>query len=200
MTTTKTEESASVHLTRISKKEVSPQDARGVLMAAFTARDYIKCIDDLKSLQIDPQAYIDGLDQVWFRPPILVGTMLITVPHQVISELPPGSEMYYRSLRALRKTCGIYGILPASFCMPQELTLVTTGKMKRPFASGGFSDVWKARDKNGRIFAIKHLRTYETDDLTRMKKVLRVCYSTSRYFSWSPLPRCTAKRSPSAGE
>jgi hypothetical protein len=48
---------------------------------------------------------------------------------------------------------------------------VTAGHMKRPYASGGYSDVWKARDNVGRIFAIKQLRTYVVDDLTYVKKV-----------------------------
>jgi len=45
--------------------------------------------------------------------------------------------------------------------MSQGLTLVTTNTMKRPFASGGFADVWKARNDNGHIFAVKCLRIYE---------------------------------------
>ena len=55
--------------------------------------------------------------------------------------------------------------------MSEGLTLVTAGHMKRPFASGGYSDVWKARDDMGRIFAIKQLRIYVVDDLTHVKKV-----------------------------
>lgn len=109
--------------------------------------------------------------------------MLTDVPHQMINTLPPGSETYYRCLRALRKACGIYGILPTSFRMQTGLTLVTTGNMKRPFASGGFSDVWKAKSDDGQIFAIKHLRTYETDNLTYAKKVHRVCCPAFQYLS-----------------
>ena len=192
--------SASVHLSLISQKKVSPQDAQEVLAAAFSAHDYIDCIRNLTGWQIDPQEYIDGLDQVCSRLSMLVGIMLTAVPHQMINTLEPGSEVYYRCLRALRKTCGIYGILPASFRMPQGLTLVTTGKMKRPFASGGFSDVWKARNDDGQIFAIKHLRTYETDDLTHVKKVPCVCYTALSIPHRSSVPRNTAKRSPSADE
>jgi len=146
-----------------------------VLTAALSAHDYIDCIKNLTGWEIDPQAYVDGLDQVCPRLPVPMGVMLTAVPHQMINTLEHGSEVYYRCLRALRKTCGIYGILPASFCMSQGLNLVTTGKMKRPFASGGFSDVWKARGDDGQIFAIKHIRTYETDDLKNVEKVLRVC-------------------------
>ncbi|KAF9641962.1 kinase-like protein, partial [Thelephora ganbajun] len=70
----------------------------------------------------------------------------------------------------LRKTCGIYGLLPSSYIAPPGLTLVTTANMKRPFASGGFSDVWRARGSGGQNFAIKHLRTYEVDDLQHIGK------------------------------
>ena len=198
--TTKTRKgSASDHLSLISRNKVTPQDAQRVLTAAFTADDYIDCIKDLPSLEINPQAYVDGLDHVSSRLSMLAGSVLTAVPHQIIDTLPPGSEIYHRCLRALRKACGIYGILPASYLMSQGLTLVTTSAMKRPFASGGFSDVWKARSDDGLIFAIKHIRTYETDDLKHMKKVPRVCrYQPVGIAHTSPIPRNTAKRSPSA--
>ena len=192
--------SASVHLSLISQKKVPPQDAQDVLNAAFSAHDYIDCIKDLTGWQIDPQAYVDGLDQVRSRPPMPVGTILTAITHQMINTLEPGSEVYYRCLRALRKTCGIYGILPASFRVPQGLTLVKTDNMKRPFASGGFSDIWKAVNDDGQIFAIKQLRTYEVDDLTRVKKVLRVCHTAFNISHRSSVSRNTAKRLPSAGE
>jgi len=191
--------SASVNLSLISQKRVAPQDAQEVLTTAFSAHDYIDCIKNLTGWQIDPQAYVDGLDQVCSRLSMLVD-ILTVVPHQMINTLEPGSEVYYRCLRALRKTCGIYGMLPASFRMPQGLILVTTGKMKRPFASGGFSDVWRARDDDGHIFAIKNLRTYETDDFTHVKKVPRVCHTALSISHRSSIPRNTAKRSPSASE
>ena len=80
MATARSEKSASAHLARISKKEVPPQDAQGVLTAAFTAHDYIECIENLRRRQIDPQAYIDGLDKVSSRLPILVEIMLTSRP------------------------------------------------------------------------------------------------------------------------
>ena len=94
--------------------------------------------------EVDSQAYVDGLDQVRPLPPMFVGVTLTAIPHQVISTLPSGSDDYYRSLRAPRRTCGIHGVLPTSFKVPQGLSLVTAKQMKRVFASGGFSDVWKA--------------------------------------------------------
>jgi len=180
---------ASVYLSLISQGEVSPRDAQQVLTAAFAAEDYIDCIRNLTGWNIDPQAYINGLDQVGCRPLMLMSSKLITVPHQMIDTLTPGSKIYDRCLRALRKTCGIYGILQSSRVVPQGLTLVTSDTMNRPFASGGFADVWKARNDNGEIFAIKHLRTYEVDDLRHVKKVLRICHSVIQYFSLESLPQ-----------
>lgn len=177
-----TERSALVPLSLISQKKVSPQDAREVLTTALAAHDYTDCIENLAERRIDPQAYVDGLDHVRSRPSVLVGAFLRPFL-QTMTTLPPGSLIYYPSLRALRKTCGIYETLPASYRVPQGLTLVTIGQMKRPFASGGFSDVWKARNDDGQIFAIKHLRTYETDDLTDAKKVPCLCSSGSHCFS-----------------
>jgi hypothetical protein len=72
--------SASDHLTLVSENKVSPQDAQQVLIAAFTAKDYIHCIKNLKERKIDPQAYIDGLDRVSSRPQILMKNTLTAIP------------------------------------------------------------------------------------------------------------------------
>lgn len=174
--------SASEHLSRISKNKVPPQDAQGVLTAAFEVDDYVDCIRNLIRWEIDPQAYVNGLDQVCSRLSMHMGSMLMAVPHQIINVLSPGSGIYYRCLRVLRQTCGIYGILPTSYLMGQGPTLVTTGTMRRPFASGGFSDVWKARNDDGQIFAIKQLRTYESHGLQHVKKVFCTRQSICQYF------------------
>jgi len=73
--------SASVHLSRISNRAVSPQEAQQVLTAAFTAPDYIECSKNLTAWEIDPQAYIDGLDQVGSRPLMLIIGTLTVAPH-----------------------------------------------------------------------------------------------------------------------
>ncbi|KAF9651816.1 kinase-like protein [Thelephora ganbajun] len=145
--------STSDYLSLISENEVSCRDAQRVLTAVFAAHDYIDRLRDLPGWSIDPQAYINGLDRVGSRLTTLVS-----------------NEFYHRFPRALRKTCGIYGFLPSSHIMPPGLTLVTTTNMKRSFASGGFSDVRRARGNGGQIFAIKHLRTYEVDDLQYVGK------------------------------
>ena len=77
--------------------------------------------------------------------------------------------------------------------------LATTNK--RPFAAGGFADVWKARSRDGQAFAVKNIRVYEVDNLENMKKVLQVCYSVSVSIShWNFVPRVTARRLLSASE
>ena len=69
--------------------------------------------------------------------------------------------------------------------MSGGLTLVTAGHMKRPFASGGYSDVWKAKDDVGQIFAIKQLRIYVVNDFANVKKV---CTSDRSVIVSSPEP------------
>ena len=131
---------------------------------------------------------------------MFVGAVLIAVPHQIISTLSSGSDDdYYHSLRELRRACGIHGVLPTSFKLPHGLTLVMPNSMERPFASGGFSDVWKARDDKGEIFAVKHFRTYRGDSLMYVKKVFLVCRPAFQYFSRVPFSRNTVKRQSSPG-
>lgn len=43
---------------------------------------------------------------------------------------------------------------------------------EHPVAFGGFSDIWKAEDANGEVFAIKMLRVYR-NNVERVKKVGR---------------------------
>ena len=176
MATVKTPpKSASIHLSRISQNTVSPWEAQQVLTNAFTADDYFEGMENLTGWKIDPQGYIDGLDRVCAHLFILTDSMLTTVPHQLMDALEPGSKIYCRSLRALQRTCGIYGLLPASHFFSERLSLVTHGQMKRPLASGGYYDVWQARNDGGQIFAVRQLRTYETDNLRRAKKVPQFC-------------------------
>ena len=73
--------SASTHLSRISKRTVSSQDARQVLTAAFTATDYLDCLKNLAGCRIDPQAYIDGLDQVGSYLPVFMTSPLTADMH-----------------------------------------------------------------------------------------------------------------------
>ena len=64
----------------------------------------------------------------------------------------------------------MYGILPASHVVPFTLT---KREGQRPFASGGFSDVWRFTDEKdrNRAFAVKELRVYEKDPIEKINKV-----------------------------
>ncbi|KAF9789407.1 kinase-like domain-containing protein [Thelephora terrestris] len=69
--------------------------------------------------------------------------------------------MQRRCLRALRKTCGLYGILPDSYTVTYPLSKPN----QRPFTRGGFCDIWKLTDEtNEKAYAVKSLRVYEKDD------------------------------------
>ncbi|KAF9789413.1 kinase-like domain-containing protein [Thelephora terrestris] len=73
-----------------------------------------------------------------------------------------------RCIRALRKTCGLHGILPSSY----EVTRPLSKPGPRAFASGGFSDVWKLTDTrdDSVVFAVKTLRVYEQDPADKINK------------------------------
>jgi len=68
----------------------------------------------------------------------------------------------------LRKTCGLYGILPASY----TITYLLSKPGPRAFASGGSSDIWKLTDKRNpnMSFAVKSLRVYGKDPIEEMNK------------------------------
>ena len=60
--------SSASYLGSIASEELtSPQEITRTLSDALTAKDYSSCIKDLKNINIDPQAYIDGLDKVRSR-------------------------------------------------------------------------------------------------------------------------------------
>jgi len=187
--------SAEVHLRRISQGV--PRDPQRVLTAAFTTIDYLDCIKNLARWRIDPQAYINGLDQVGSRLSVLASDPLTPFLRQILDTLSPELGIYKRCLRALGEVCGIYGLLPASHFLPPGLTTVH----KRPFASGSFADLWKARSMDNQVFAVKRIRIYEVDNLSDVNKVLQpCCLVPTRISHRKTVPRNTAKRLSSAGE
>ena len=117
MATSKTpRRSASVNLSLISQKRVAPQDVQEVLTTTFSAHDYIDCIKNLTGWQIDPQAYVDGLDQVCSRLSMLVGILTAIPlasddkhPGARVRSLLPLSPSTEKDLRYLRD--------PASFIL-----------------------------------------------------------------------------------
>ena len=95
--------------------------------------------------------------------------------YQAIDILTPESDIHERCVRALSRTCKIYGLLPDSHKVKSTLT-----KSQHAVASGGFSDVWKAVDENGEVFAVKVLRMYE-DSAVQVKKVGQFVWFSTRY-------------------
>jgi len=92
-----------------------------------------------------------------------------TIWRQIIDSIRADTDLQRRCIRALRKTCGLYGILPTSYVVP--FTLTKPGN--RPFASGGFADVWRLTDEEtqDQVFAVKSLRVYEVDPVEKINKV-----------------------------
>ncbi|KAF9651621.1 kinase-like protein, partial [Thelephora ganbajun] len=68
--------------------------------------------------------------------------------------------------RVLRKTCAEAGVLPSSYYLDD-------GQIKKlndvPFASGGYSDVWRALYKEENV-SIKAFRVYTTDNIKYLNK------------------------------
>jgi len=141
--------SASTSLTRVVNWDGKSQDIKQALTTAFDANDYLDCIKNLEKRGIDPSSYIDSLDKI-------------------IDILQADPDLQKRCIRALRKTCGIYGVLPTSHTVRFKFTKPG----QRPFASGGFSDVWRVSDERNRdrMFAVKSLRVYEVDPVEKINK------------------------------
>ena len=159
--TSRSRESAVISLKTIANWDGTSREINQALTAAFEAHDYWDCIRNLVALEIDPQLYIDSLDQVCSYPIPEYHAWSITIWRQIIDSLPPDSKLRKRYTLALRKACGLYGTLPAS-------CTTTFGRSKpgqRVFESGGCSDVWRSAGKKGRdpVFAVKTLRVYGQD-------------------------------------
>lgn len=69
--------------------------------------------------------------------------------------------------RALRKTCAEVGILPSSYYLDNNQMSKVNDV---PFASGGYSDVWRGSYKGGDV-SIKAFRVYTTDNIRQLTKV-----------------------------
>ena len=137
-----------------------------ILTNVLNAEDYDKCVRDLCSHKVDPQSFIDGLDKVCSGPSLFLTTLHShPLGYQAIDILWSRSDIHERCVRALSKACGIYGLLPDSHEIKSTLTM-----SEHANASGGFSDIWKATNENGEVFAVKALRMYQNNAL-QVKKV-----------------------------
>ena len=168
-TTTHAVSSASISLKKVANWDGKSQDIDQALTAAFGADDYLDCLKNLRAHDIDPPSYINNLDQVSPYSIRNHHALFIIIWWQIIDNLSSGSELQKRCIRALRKTCGLYGILPASYTVTS--VLIKLGKY--PFTNGGFADVWRLADEENHelVFAGKSLRVYERDPFEKINKV-----------------------------
>ena len=126
-------------------------------------------VDQVMNMKGDQaKEFADKLDQVRFvgsdcnvRPLLLRRTLSQTLDQIGISR---NSGMSY--LKHLQRLCGASGILPASFMLTDGFDHID----KRPFANGGFADVYKATYK-GQLVAAKALKTTSIDDLENVHRV-----------------------------
>jgi len=162
--------SASISLIKVVNWDGRSQDIYLVLTTAFEAEDYLDCIRNLRERNIDPVSYINNLDKVSSYSIPKHRGWFMTTWEQIIDSLPTDSGLRKRCIRALRKTCGLNGILPTSYTVS---FVDKPGKRQRPYASGGFADVWKLADKTNQdvVFAVKSLRVFEVDPVEKIYKV-----------------------------
>lgn len=113
----------------------------------------------------------------------------VTVPHrthtahlQALAYDDGVPETKNKLHRALRKTCAEAGVLPSSYYLEDD-------QIKKlndvPFASGGYSDVWRGSYK-GENVSIKAFRVYTTDNIRHLTKVLKFSHMRLRGPSLTP--------------
>ena len=163
--------SASSYLGEVANWDGKSKEIHKAVAAAFEADDYLECIKDLPTLQIEPLSYVNNLDKVSSHPIPSHHARFLTTWRQIVDSLPANSGLRKRCIRALRKTCGLYGILPTSYEVTSVLTIPPG---RRPSAGGGFADVWRITDEKdggeGEVFAVKALRVYEQDPVDKIRK------------------------------
>ncbi|KAF9644871.1 kinase-like protein [Thelephora ganbajun] len=136
-------------LHRIAHWDGSSQGMSQVLTTVFAAEDYLDCIRDLGKRNIDPQMYINSLDQI-------------------IDILPIYSGVRKLCIQALTETCILYQLLPTSYTFASRLSESSS----TPFASGRHASVWKITNDEGAVFALRALCVYETDPVESYYKRL----------------------------
>ena len=160
---------AATFLRKVADWDGNSPDIDQALTAAFEADDYLDCVNDLEAQNIDPSSYINGLDEVSSYPTQKQRACFITMRCQIIDSLPVDSNLRRRCIRALRKTCGLYGVLPTSHIV--SFPLAKLGK--HHFTSGASADVWKfaSGESYDRVFAVKSFRVHEESSVEKIDKV-----------------------------
>jgi hypothetical protein len=111
----------------------------------------------------DALTLVEILDQVSrsmaFGAPSLIPWQAFETPNMDL-------DIRRKSVRILRRVCGSQTILPRSCIFSDNIS--KEGDI--PFASGGFTDVWKGRQNHNRV-CIKAFRAYTAEDLSKIKQV-----------------------------
>jgi hypothetical protein len=115
--------------------------------------------------------FVNALDKACVPPPPCVHDELTPHTHlQALSYDDGGSGTKSKLCRVLRKTCAEIGILPSSYYLADS-------QIKKlndvPFASGGYSDVWRASYRGDSV-SVKAFRVYTTDNIKDLTKVLKI--------------------------
>ena len=112
----------------------------------------------------DALTLVDILDQVSGSTRVEAPDLIS--PAQAFDASNMSLDLRRKSVRILRRVCGLQGILPQSCILSGNIS--KEGPMA--FASGGFADVWKGRN-NGNPVSIKAFRAYAPESLVRIKQV-----------------------------
>ena len=111
----------------------------------------------------DALTLVDILDQVSRQ--IRLGAPHLNSLQDV--EAPDMSlDLRKRSVRILRRVCGLQRILPRSCIISASISK----NCDIALASGGFADVWKGRH-NGNPVCVKAFRAYTAENLAKIKQV-----------------------------
>lgn len=116
--------------------------------------------------------FVNALDKARVPPPPrpIYHVQLTLYTSQALGYDGGTPETKAKLHRALRKTCAEVGILPSSYYL-DESQIKKLNEV--PFASGGYSDVWRATHQGDNV-SIKAFRVYATDNIKQLTKVLNV--------------------------
>ena len=112
----------------------------------------------------DALTLVNILDQVSGQMGILPPYLIALTQAFEAPNMPLG--LREKSVRLLRRVCGLRTILPRSCILSDSIS--KEGHVA--FASGGFADVWKGRHR-GNAVCIKAFRAYTAENLSKIKQV-----------------------------
>ena len=174
--------SAAALLDRIDLARDGSQIVR-TISSMLKAPDYSQLISSFHGEDTHPPPetavkFVNALDKACVSSPCLVLSCRTQIIHfQALGYDDGVPDTKGKIHRALRKTCAEVGILPSSYYLDDS-------QIKKlndvPFASGGYSDVWRGSYKGEQV-SIKAFRVYTTDNIKHLTKVLNTlcCDSTN---------------------